>query len=74
MSLSLDKPSIAIVGGTGPLGSGLASRLAAAGYPLVIGSRSADKAEAARERSWRAMARNRARRQQRGGRQGRRRS
>jgi 8-hydroxy-5-deazaflavin:NADPH oxidoreductase len=36
--------SIAIVGGTGPLGSGLARRLAAAGYNVVIGSRSADKA------------------------------
>lgn len=47
MSQSLDKPSIAIVGGTGLLGSGLARRLAAAGYPLLIGSRTADKAEAA---------------------------
>jgi NADPH-dependent F420 reductase len=47
MSASEAKPSIAIVGGTGLLGSGLARRLAAAGYPLVIGSRSADKAAAA---------------------------
>ena len=46
MSPSTDKPSIAIVGGTGLLGSGLARRLAAAGYPLLIGSRSVDKAEA----------------------------
>ena len=46
MSQSADKPSIAIVGGTGLLGSGLARRLAAAGYPLLIGSRSVDKAEA----------------------------
>ena len=42
-----ERPSIAIVGGTGLLGSGLARRLAAAGYPLLIGSRTADKAEAA---------------------------
>ena len=42
-----DKPSIAIVGGTGLLGSGLARRLAAAGYSLLIGSRTADKAQAA---------------------------
>jgi 8-hydroxy-5-deazaflavin:NADPH oxidoreductase len=41
------KPSIAIVGGTGLLGSGLARRLAVAGYSLLIGSRTADKAEAA---------------------------
>jgi hypothetical protein len=39
-----DKPIIAIIGGTGTLGSGLARRLAAAGYPIIIGSRSAEKA------------------------------
>jgi NADPH-dependent F420 reductase len=38
------KPTIAILGGTGDLGSGLAKRWLAAGYPIVIGSRSADKA------------------------------
>jgi NADPH-dependent F420 reductase len=38
------KPVIAILGGTGDLGSGLAKRWIAAGYPIVIGSRSADKA------------------------------
>jgi NADPH-dependent F420 reductase len=44
------KPTIAILGGTGDLGSGLASRWAAAGYPIVLGSRSKEKAEqAARE-------------------------
>jgi len=42
-----DKPSIAVIGGTGPLGSGLARRLYAAGYAVVIGSRTAAKAEAA---------------------------
>jgi NADPH-dependent F420 reductase len=41
------KPSIAIMGGTGDLGSGLAFRWARAGYPIVIGSRSRDKAMAA---------------------------
>ena len=39
-----DKPTLAIVGGTGTLGSGLARRLAAAGYAVILGSRSADKA------------------------------
>jgi 8-hydroxy-5-deazaflavin:NADPH oxidoreductase len=42
-----DKPTLAIVGGTGTLGSGLARRLALAGYPIVLGSRSAEKAQAA---------------------------
>ena len=36
--------TIAIVGGTGDLGFGLALRLARAGEPVVIGSRKADKA------------------------------
>jgi NADPH-dependent F420 reductase len=40
------KPTLAIIGGTGALGSGLARRWAAAGYDIVIGSRTADKAEA----------------------------
>lgn len=38
------KPSVAIVGGTGALGSGLARRLARAGYGVIVGSRSAEKA------------------------------
>jgi NADPH-dependent F420 reductase len=42
-----DRPAIAIIGGTGPLGSGLARRLYSAGYTVVIGSRTAAKAEAA---------------------------
>ena len=47
--MGTDKPTLAIIGGTGTLGSGLARRLAAAGYAIVLGSRSADKAaEAAR--------------------------
>jgi 8-hydroxy-5-deazaflavin:NADPH oxidoreductase len=40
------KPHIAILGGTGDLGSGLAKRWLAAGYRVIIGSRSADKAVA----------------------------
>lgn len=37
-------PTIAIIGGTGDEGSALAKRWAAAGYSVVIGSRSAEKA------------------------------
>jgi 8-hydroxy-5-deazaflavin:NADPH oxidoreductase len=40
------KPTIAILGGTGDLGSGLAKHWLAAGYAIVIGSRSAEKAKA----------------------------
>jgi predicted dinucleotide-binding enzyme len=43
------KPDIAILGGTGDLGSGLAYQLARAGYKITIGSRSADKAQRAAE-------------------------
>lgn len=39
--------SIAILGGTGALGTGLARRWAQAGYEVIIGSRSTEKAEAA---------------------------
>lgn len=42
--------SIGIVGGTGPLGRGLAVRWATAGYDVWIGSRTADKAEDIAER------------------------
>lgn len=38
------KPTLAVIGGTGDLGSGLARRWATAGYPVIIGSRSAAKA------------------------------
>lgn len=37
--------SIAVVGGTGHLGKGIARRLAKAGHTVTIGSRAADKAE-----------------------------
>jgi 8-hydroxy-5-deazaflavin:NADPH oxidoreductase len=40
-------PTIAVLGGTGDLGSALARRWADAGYRIVLGSRSKDKAEAA---------------------------
>lgn len=39
------KPTIAVIGGTGALGSGLAQRWASAGYDIIIGSRSAENAE-----------------------------
>ncbi len=38
-------PTLAILGGTGALGSGLAKRWVRAGYSVIIGSRSAEKAE-----------------------------
>jgi NADPH-dependent F420 reductase len=38
------KPSIAVLGGTGALGSGLALRWARAGYDVIIGSRDAARA------------------------------
>jgi NADPH-dependent F420 reductase len=48
MSESL--PNVAILGGTGKEGSGLALRWARAGYPLIIGSRQAERAaQAAKE-------------------------
>ena len=40
---------IAIIGGTGKEGQGLAYRWAKAGYPVTIGSRNHEKAEAARK-------------------------
>ena len=41
------RPTLAIIGGTGALGSGMAKRWAAAGYPVIVGSRSAEKAQEA---------------------------
>ena len=40
-------PVLAIIGGTGDLGTGLARRWAQAGYEVIIGSRTLEKAEAA---------------------------
>lgn len=48
--MSETKPRIAVIGGSGPEGSGLALRWAAAKHPVAIGSRSAGRAvEAAAE-------------------------
>jgi 8-hydroxy-5-deazaflavin:NADPH oxidoreductase len=44
---SLDVAPIPILGGTGALGAGLAVRWARAGAPVVLGSRSAERAEEA---------------------------
>jgi NADPH-dependent F420 reductase len=41
------RPTIAVIGGTGELGSALAKRWAAAGYSVILGSRSKQKAQAA---------------------------
>ena len=41
------KPALAILGGTGDLGTGLARRWVQAGYKVIIGSRTLEKAEAA---------------------------
>ncbi|HWQ83242.1 MAG TPA: NADPH-dependent F420 reductase, partial [Anaerolineales bacterium] len=46
MSPSNPLPTLAILGGTGKEGPGLALRWASAGYPILIGSRQAEKAEA----------------------------
>ncbi len=45
--MSDSKPVLAILGGTGDLGTGLARRWAEAGYRVIIGSRTQEKAEAA---------------------------
>lgn len=44
----MNKETIAILGGTGDLGTGLAIRLSKAGYPVIIGSRTVAKAEKAK--------------------------
>jgi 8-hydroxy-5-deazaflavin:NADPH oxidoreductase len=46
---------IGFIGGTGPLGRGLGLRLAMAGHDVVLGSRTADKAQAAADDSDVAM-------------------
>lgn len=49
MSAALDGLTVAVLGGTGPQGRGLARRFARAGLPVVLGSRAAERAvEAAR--------------------------
>lgn len=39
------QPTVAVIGGTGPAGRALALRLAATGFEVVVGSRSAERAE-----------------------------
>ena len=46
MGDGLDQLTIGVLGGTGPLGKGLARRWGAAGLRVVIGSRAAERAEA----------------------------
>jgi 8-hydroxy-5-deazaflavin:NADPH oxidoreductase len=41
---ALENQTVAVLGGTGPQGRGLARRFAAVGIPVVIGSRSAERA------------------------------
>ncbi|HLS80506.1 MAG TPA: NADPH-dependent F420 reductase [Steroidobacter sp.] len=55
------RPVIAILGGSGAEGSGLAFRWAHAGYPVIIGSRSAEKAAAAAQQINTALGREAAR-------------
>ncbi|MFI5012374.1 MAG: NADPH-dependent F420 reductase [Hyphomicrobiales bacterium] len=45
--MTASKPVLGIIGGTGALGSGLAHRFVAAGFPVIIGSRTVEKGEAA---------------------------
>lgn len=47
MSESMNKPVIAVLGASGDLGGGLALRWAVAGYEVIIGSRTQEKAETA---------------------------
>lgn len=44
--IDISTQTIAVLGGTGPQGRGLARRFATAGMTVVLGSRTADKAEA----------------------------
>jgi NADPH-dependent F420 reductase len=44
MAASLDGVTVAVLGGTGPQGRGLVRRWAAAGIPVVVGSRVAERA------------------------------
>ena len=49
MANSTSHPTIAVLGASGDLGGGLAYRWSKAGYPIVIGSRTQEKAEQAAE-------------------------
>ncbi|WP_346839466.1 NADPH-dependent F420 reductase [Microbulbifer sp. SAOS-129_SWC] len=54
--MSALKPIIGVLGGTGGLGTGLASRWLQAGYQVIIGSRSIDKGTAAVDKLTTVMA------------------
>jgi NADPH-dependent F420 reductase len=43
----MGKPSVAVLGGTGQQGRGIAQRLALAGFPVVVGSRDPSRAAVA---------------------------
>ena len=47
LSSNLELPTLAIIGGTGALGQGIALRAAVAGYRIIIGSRTLEKAQIA---------------------------
>src|SRR5438552_3439289 len=52
----MPEPCVAVLGGTGQQGRGLAQRLAIAGFPTIVGSRDAGRAAAA-VADWPAAAR-----------------
>src|SRR5256712_2413886 len=52
----MSQPSVAVLGGTGHQGRGLAQRLTLAGFPVIVGSRDPDRA-AATVAGWPAPAR-----------------
>ena len=54
--MSDELPVLAILGGTGELGTGLARRWLQAGYAVIIGSRTKEKAEAAVEELQKVLA------------------
>ena len=50
MSMATEKLSIGVIGGSGQEGGGLAMRWAAAGHDVIIGSRTAEKAQEAAQK------------------------
>ena len=50
MNARNDRPTVAVIGGTGHLGSALARRWVQAGFTVVVGSRAASRAAEAAER------------------------
>jgi NADPH-dependent F420 reductase len=60
LTMPIEHPRIAILGGTGKEGTGLALRWAATGYEVLIGSRQAEKAKLASEKINRQLGTNHA--------------